>query len=69
MIPIDQALPGTLIFLPCGCGGIRGTDDPLARLPRLVVQHPCGTHGSPHVRVVSKSTLVSMFVRPTADER
>jgi hypothetical protein len=69
MIPVTETLPGTLIFLPCGCGGIRGTDDPLAQLPRIVVQHPCAEHQTPYVRMLSKSALVSPFVRPDAADR
>jgi hypothetical protein len=68
MIPIEHTSPGLLLFRPCGCGGIRGTNDPLARLPRLVVQHPCAEHGAPHVRVLSASTLVRPFARADADD-
>ena len=64
MIRVGQVAPGTLIYLPCGCGGIRGTDDPIARLPRVVVQRACAAHAEREpVRLLRRETEVSPFVQ------
>ena len=68
MTPIEDVPAGTLIFLACGCAGIRGVSVPAGPVP-VVVNRSCRVHTSdaphePRLLALGRSEFVSMFTRP-----
>jgi hypothetical protein len=61
VVPAGEVLPGMLVFLDCGCSGIRGamaTDTPVV----VMVHRPCAEHASKgpgHLRMFELWDLVS----------
>ncbi len=61
MVPVGEVLPGTLVFLDCGCSGIRGvtaTERPVV----VMVVRPCADHevkGPGQLRTFEPWELVS----------
>ena len=62
MVPAGQVLPGTLVFLACGCGGIRG-GTPEAAPVIVVIERACELHaktkGQPYLAALDQWEVVS----------
>jgi hypothetical protein len=70
MIPIEQTSQGTLIFLKCGCCGLRGLTHPTGAAVLMTHVQPCDQHvgydepmDGVRVRSIAKGELVSPYVR------
>jgi len=70
MIPIEQTSDGMLVFLKCGCAGLRGMTHPTGEAALVVIKQTCFEHegydeevDGVRVRSVPKGELVSPFVR------
>lgn len=64
-LPAGHVLQVTLVFLECGCSGIRGVAPPDAGV-LIVIQRPCNSHaykGKGHSRYVDAWELVSPFAK------
>src|SRR5262245_8365644 len=70
MQPIEQVPRGALVFLTCGCAGVRGVLHPTGKAALVVIHQPCAAHagekGQP--RSLRRGELVSPFVRPVHAE-
>ena len=65
---------GTLIFLECGCAGLRGLTHPTGAAALVQIVRPCDDHAGfdalldgVSVRSVPKDQLVSQFARTPLD--
>ncbi len=65
MIPIEQVQTGTLIFLECGCSGVRWLMHPTGAATLMMMCAACEEHRGEQLQVqaVRKGTLVSPLTR------
>jgi hypothetical protein len=70
MIPIEQTSVGMLVFLKCGCNGLRGMMHPTGAAFLVTHVQPCDHHAEydepidgVRVRSIPKGELVSPYVR------
>ena len=70
MIPIEQTSQGMLVFLKCGCSGLRGLTHPTGAAALVTIARPCDEHvgydepmGGVRVRSIPRGELVSPYVR------
>ena len=65
LTPAHEALPGTFLFLECGCSGWRGVNPPDGPI-LMVVEKPCAEHeakGRPQLRTLEPWELVSPLTK------
>lgn len=66
MTPVGKVRPGALVFMECGCAGIRGVSPPDGPV-LIVVERPCAIHpptDTTQLRYLEFGEPVSPFIQP-----
>ena len=66
MMPVGEVPIGSLVYLECGCCGLRGVSPPNMPVP-VAIQQNCATHRdepSPRLVLLKATDEVSPLTRP-----
>ena len=70
MMSVSEVPIGSLVFLECGCCGVRGVSPPETFVP-VAIQRACPAHRNepvPRLVLLKAAALVSPFAHPASHE-
>lgn len=65
MTPIEETVPGTLIFLECGCSALRGLSHPTGKAALIQIIEACAEHAHEpeKIRALKAGERVEQWMR------